>query len=156
LGCAWRIKRRFANLFNVEKIPRSTRGKLVRDQVFSGDEVGRCVAFNQCVDMIFPCLVEADAVDLLENVDPVGWNSDLEAPFGASKVLWGEAFEGRAIFAKCPQHGVTRGETNFTSTVPRTERAARANNSVSGCIVGAKRLDCIRADSWLPKGEIWQ
>ena len=34
--------------------------------------------------------------------------------------------------------------------------AARATNSVSGCIVGAKRLDCIRADSWLPNGEIWQ
>ena len=57
--------------------------------------------------MIFPCLVEADAVDLLENVDPVGWNSDLEAPFGASKVLWGEAFEGRAISAKHPKHLVT-------------------------------------------------
>ena len=60
--------------------------------------------------MIFRCLVEADAVDLLENVDPVGWNSDLEARFGVSKLLCGENFEGRAIFAKRPKHGVPVGD----------------------------------------------
>jgi hypothetical protein len=57
--------------------------------------------------MIFPSLVEAVAVELLENVDPLGWNSNLEARSGVSKVLCGEAFEGCAIFAKCPKYGVT-------------------------------------------------
>jgi hypothetical protein len=69
---------RFAKRLNIQQILFATACQLVTDQVFSGDHAGGFLSINKTFDAIRPSFIERNAIDALENVNPIGRLANLK------------------------------------------------------------------------------
>ena len=59
-----------AKRLDIRNVPSPSRCKFVPDQVFPRDDVRWYFAFDQTLNPVLPCFIEADAIDALQDVDP--------------------------------------------------------------------------------------
>ena len=66
----------------------------------------RSVFVKKCFDAVWPCLIECDPCDRLQNIDPIGLRANLKSRRGfAIEVSRGHCPERRAVFGESGKNG---------------------------------------------------